>query len=688
MPHWYVYDEGSEKGPFDHDDAIAYLRTRDPAHVYVWRQGLEEWTPLQDMPELTRSIRPEPPKRQTVPIEPEITVEPRQLDQNISAKKYKFSWAKIGALIGLVVCAADLLFEWRGRTLESWDSAGGLGYNFGYIASWVGFPAFIGFILGAIRDALRGNSERKIAEPPEPPLDNNARFNNFVARHWRGDFPLWVSYWMFGFLGNITVALIPVGAAVIFSTNKGYDPSSIFYASIVMWTGVALVTVWQMVGVWRSATRYTAARTRLGEQTLWGGLAKAVVVLGFLRLLGALGGEGFPQLSEMYRITFHDDPDIPPYSIRLMRDGTEAEIVGGFKYGLTNDFAVVTKVARQLKVVHLDSIGGRLGEGEKLFKLIRERGLNTYVSSKCLSACTLAFAGGRERFLLKGATLGFHKGGFPGVSEGEFDTLQQNVFVAAGFDATFVQRALSTPHKDMWRPSPDILLAAGVIASITDGTVFAASGLGANLTKEKVATGLAKAAPVFRTIQSRFPTQFDSMVDEYLDSILKGATEAETVGIVRGRLLPFIVSLIPQADDDVLIDYNKVLIDQYTSLSAKSPSACYSYASGTGSPANYSAEFSKDLLQREMDVQERVVKTATKRVSTNQNVLNALFAKLRKELLAKGLTDADFVLLESNNVDKSKYAQYCSTTILFFREIGRLPPQENATVLRSIFASK
>jgi hypothetical protein len=240
----------------------------------------------------------------------------------------------------------------------------------------------------------------------------------------------------------------------------------------------------------------------------------------------------------------------------------------------------------------------------------------------------------------------------------------------------------------MWRPSPDSLLAARVITRITDGTVFAASGLGANLTKEKVATDMAKAVPVFRTIQLRFPAQFDSMVDEYLDGILKGKTEAETIGIVRGRLLPFIVSLIPQADDDVLIDYNRVLIDQYAALSAKSPAACYSYASGTGPPTNYSAEFSKDLLQREMDVQERVVRTARKRPSANPTVLNALFAKLRKQLLVKGLTEADFALMEAANVDRSKYGQYCHATILFFREIGSLPTQESATALRSVFESK
>jgi hypothetical protein len=52
------------------------------------------------------------------------------------------------------------------------------------------------------------------------------------------------------------------------------------------------------------------------------------------------------------------------------------------------------------------------------------------------------------------------------------------------------------------------------------------------------------------------------MVEQYLESILKGKIEAETIEIVRSELLPFIASLVPQADDDVLIDYNQVLVEK------------------------------------------------------------------------------------------------------------------------------
>jgi hypothetical protein len=256
--------------------------------------------------------------------------------------------------------------------------------------------------LGTIKDLFSSTPRQKIADIEQPTPDHKARFNNIVARHWRGEFPLWIAYWIFGFAGNIVVALIPVTTFATFNTDKGYEPFSIFFAITVASIGVLLVLTWQMVGVWKSATLYMA-RTDIGKKAFWGGLAKLAVVVGFIRLLGTLTGEIFPQLSEIYRIAFYDDPDIPAYSIRLMRDGTEAEIVGGFKYGLAKDLSIVIKAASRLKVVHFDSIGGRIGEGEKLFKLIRERGLNTYVSTKCLSACTLAFAGGRERFILRGA---------------------------------------------------------------------------------------------------------------------------------------------------------------------------------------------------------------------------------------------------------------------------------------------
>ena len=733
MPDWYVYDDGAEIGPIGQNAVIAYLHMKDPDCVHVWCEDLDTWMRPRDVPELAAALPPrpaapafsEPALSQPAPSETgpsgtgpsgateiavrDMTSRPpatcaRTKDTRPAGASagYKYVWSQTGALAGLIVGGAVLLLELAGVRIEAWGPL----LDLGHLSACVGVAAFVGFIAGAIRDACNGNVARK-RRSREPAAGKDPWSGNILAAHWRGELPLWVSFWVIGIAANFVIAAIPSLAVAVFEADRGYKPTSIFSASIVMWAGIFMIAIWQAIGVWRSAATSAitsapnsavtgrapsdadAEEPAAGGLTLWAGLARFVVVVAFARLVGAFAAEGVPQLNELYKIAFEDDPDIPAYTIRLMRDGTEAEIVGGFKYGLTDDFAALANAAQHLKVVHLDSVGGRLGEGEKLFTVIRDRGLDTYVSSRCMSACTLAFAGGRERFLLRGAVLGFHKGGFPGVSDSEFDTLQHKVFAAAGFDSRFIERALSTPHNDLWRPSQEVLVAAHVVTGVTDGTVFATSGHGARFTRETAAASLARATPVFQAMQTRFPAQFSSIIDDYYEAIQKGKTEAETVRTLRGRVRPFITSLVPQADDDVLVDYNRILIDQYSYLYAKNPSGCYAYAAGAVLPANIPADhLSGELLQRRQAVEERVVATAATRPETSPAAMTPLFAKLRKALIAKGFTDADFSLLDQSAVEKSKQAQFCRRRILFLSEISRLPAPEGATVLRKIFASK
>ena len=116
-------------------------------------------------------------------------------------------------------------------------------------------------------------------------------------------------------------------------------------------------------------------------------------------------------------------------------------------------------------------VGGRIGEAEKLYSLIRDKQLITYVNFQCLSACAIAFAGGKERYIAKGAVLGFHEPDFPGITQ---DVLQSSIaeqtqiFRDAGFSADFVLRALRTPNSEMWKPTVDELFKAKVITGVSD----------------------------------------------------------------------------------------------------------------------------------------------------------------------------------------------------------------------------
>jgi hypothetical protein len=196
-------------------------------------------------------------------------------------------------------------------------------------------------------------------------------------------------------------------------------------------------------------------------------------------IIAGLAAEHISKVASGHRVTVPGDPDgltrndMGSYTIRVMRNGTEAEISGGIGWGITAHFRKILDESPQIGVVHLYSNGGFTDEGIRLFSLIKERGLNTYVSSICQSACTLAFVGGRERFLAKGATLGFHRG-TSGHSDDE--TTQFFLFSQAGFGSEFIRRVVATPSSEMWRPSADELLRANVITAVVDRGAFAPSG--------------------------------------------------------------------------------------------------------------------------------------------------------------------------------------------------------------------
>jgi hypothetical protein len=535
---------------------------------------------------------------------------------------------------------------------------------------------------------VAGNARGPIA--PGVDATKAARFHNFIAMNWRGEFSLATSYWLFGFLGNLFAGILAAVVVAAFQSNSGYQPKSIFLSIALVWTGIVAIAVWQSVGIWRSANRHIKARALLGKKSPWAGLAKVAAFLGILRLVGTFLSSGWPQLLETGRMSFLDDPDIPAYSIRVMRNGTEAEIAGGFKYGLTDDFLKILSASRQIKVVHLDSVGGRIGEAIKLNKVIRSKGLDTYVSSNCMSACTVAFAGGRQRILRSGATLGFHAAFFPGMTKEELAEAsrdQRSIFATAGFDKDFVNQALSTPNIEMWKPASSVLLQAKVITSISDGGDFAMSGIGTSLTKDDFGAMLSRALPVMESIKRRFPGDYDSIVQAYYDSFESGKSQVDSIAAGRERLMATLQKLRPIADDTVLSDAAAVYADQYMALGSKDSALCYQYASGIGNTVGPS-EIPAALLTRENDVNRRVVETAAVRTTDDPKALDAAWKKVMAGLEKRGFRTEQLVLLSDTNAPAEKYGEYCSVATALFREISKLPGSDAGMVMRDIFAQK
>jgi hypothetical protein len=184
-------------------------------------------------------------------------------------------------------------------------------------------------------------------------------------------------------------------------------------------------------------------------------------------------------------------------------------------------------------------------------------------------------------------------------------------------------------------------------------------------------------------MKERFPKAFDSFVDQFYQDIMRGKSEAETIENMRAKFIPFIQQLIPLADDEVVVDYTRILIDQYTALNKRDATACYLYASGTEG-ANRSWKMPPDLQARELAVQERVIRTAVRRPTIDKKVKETLWDKVGSRLRSRGVTDSDLQILTAQKIDPSKHALYCAVSIAMFREIAMLPQREGAMAMRTI----
>lgn len=113
---------------------------------------------------------------------------------------------------------------------------------------------------------------------------------SFVARHWRGELTLWMSFWIVGVGLFVGSAVGVLGMLLALEALGGRVPRDATTA-IVLLTAVAHLAalVFAGVGTWRAATNDDRSRRARGRRPLWGWAAKAcVAVLGYLYYVGPL----------------------------------------------------------------------------------------------------------------------------------------------------------------------------------------------------------------------------------------------------------------------------------------------------------------------------------------------------------------------------------------------------------------
>ena len=310
---------------------------------------------------------------------------------------------------------------------------------------------------------------------PESSRLSQNKSKHFIKRHWRGEYSLSRSYWIHGVLVTVilTLLLTLLGESLDYTTH----PWLLVYHLFGVWLFSYIVAIWQLVGTWRSAGN---ARI-LEPHSQWPNIAQFLLFMAAISLTIMPFNKAVPQIIGAWEAA-SEATDSSAYRVIFLNDGTELEINGTFVFGLSDRIQVHLEANPNVKLIHLNSTGGRIAEAKKLRQLIHQKELSTYTSMGCLSACTFAYVGGKSRYLRKGANVGFHRPSFPGIDDtemqSEVDQLK-TAFLKLGVARSFTERVFSTPPNEMWYPSIDDLTSARFVTNITDGGLFGASAYGA-----------------------------------------------------------------------------------------------------------------------------------------------------------------------------------------------------------------
>ncbi|WP_372740991.1 zinc-ribbon domain-containing protein [Neptunomonas sp.] len=517
---------------------------------------------------------------------------------------------------------------------------------------------------------------------PDPiPVDEPTKKGNYFSRHWRGDYSLAVSYWLNYFLigGILTFAMTGLHMSEYW---ERLDALTNAYSMLLLYTLLIPITLWQVIGTFRSASKHV----RRGGKPFWATTVHILMILGLLRLAAEMATTGGPVIKESFkRIT--SGIDVQAYELRVMRQGKELELAGGMPSGTAAAVQNILDATPTIKIIHLNNSGGLIEEGYALARLISNRKLITFTSDLCASSCTLAFLSGKERYLSSNGSLGFHSASFGSLDGSKISDLNsefRSLFKQYGVSKWFIDKALSIPSNELWKPTQAELLDANIVDKVVDPNDFALSGF-ADWRDQKKIDDILTSTPALKSVSEYDPSFYQSISDLVFEGMQAGKSLNELKLEVRSHLLPRVINrYLPVAPNEELAAYWSTQIAEMKYLEKQSPKYCVEFAYQDIYPTllDYSSIVPKHLTDSGLQALAEVIEGAALRPVRNESTTQAE-KDLAEAALLLMIKDEEYIQAISN---PEKYTNkpdiLCQSIVALYEQILALPPHRAGPVLR------
>jgi len=510
--------------------------------------------------------------------------------------------------------------------------------------------------------------------------------NGYIARHWRGELTLPVSFWVNNVLLSFPVGM-SIGALAAWITVKGDYLRGGSIAILVGWPLLVFFSVWCIVGAWRAATAHADS----GGSSFWATVAKLALFLSGLSTGASTLWDFVPNVGSYLRMARGIDP-IGNVQATLSADGRRLRLEGPLGMGDSARVRALAAKATGLRIVELDSPGGRLKEGEQIAQLVRGAAWQTRTTGACESACTLIHMAGQRRQLLPGAKLGFHR-----ASSGSLNPVLDNlanreltrIYREAGLPENFIERTLATPASRIWHPSRDELVSAGLV-SVGERPLDIELPDSAKAPASEYADAMT-ASDTWLAVEKRFPGAMQAAAKRMAEARAAGLAgdEVQVQGQqVIERHLP---ALLAAAGPELRESYLALLAAQMGSVrgggssaapaggAASAPSACIGVlAIDAGARHALSAE----LVQREA---AWLIAAAT--AEPTREIGGRAGSAVEQEVLRRRLGERSPALLAQawQPGALQRPARDCDKTLELMRAVAALPAAERRLATRMMF---
>ena len=504
---------------------------------------------------------------------------------------------------------------------------------------------------------------------------------NYIRKHWRGELSLSVSFWINLVLFNVAIMLLNA-----FFLYGGIIENPVIFARVVIiFSAFAFLIIypWQIIGLWRSCNNHIEKRGK----RFWARTTQVIVVLGFIGTLSNLNLL-WPIYKDYLHLGFGED-EYGSYTLTLEKNNTLIHLQGELTFGVSEELAKLLKKYPKVKGIILDSSGGRIYEGRELAKLISAYGLDTYSLKGCYSAATTAFISGKNRFLGMGANLAFHQYKMGYKNLGALVDMEEEqakdllIFQQQGIKSEFLDKLFNTHHDDLWYPTVDEMLDAGVIHGIVNLSDLLPVEYG--FTSKEFDEAFLD-IPVYKTIQKYNPDSYREIMLVFDELIKKGATRIELQHEVANAIESLAFTTLPRTSDEALIQFTQAIVEKLKKLREIAPILClkmlYPQQYGVLDFSKYSSDDGKSLM---IDALDKVVIDAYEKNNpfVDTEAAELLLEKLRLELGEY----ADYLELEDlQNTDD--YGRHCDAVIRLYEIILAEDKISAGNALRYLFSQE